>query len=475
MRQLKQHAIHQAKKVGRHLWDHFVPHERNGHNPHVLKHRVLYAYSVLLVLLKVLVIVVPIALPSSSLYSSAITPQNIIDLTNQTRKNLNLGELQENSRLQAAAEAKAENMLQEQYFAHTSPAGVTPWSWMAKAGYRYLYAGENLAVHFTSAEGVGDGWLASPSHRANIVNSRYTEIGIGVSQGEFEGFPTTFVVQMFGQPIGTVATSQVPSVQNPTPVRQVSVARQRATVAPRKVAAAETQPKPVTPEGATSSVPQPAPVELQPVPVAVLSTPAPAALNLTQEVPALPALASTIVPAEPSPAVAAVTPVVDEASLSVIQKAETYQVRLKVTGASAVAVTLANQWATLAQVAGTAVWQGEVPYDVKTFGPSGEQLSVVAWSPSGSVMSEPLAWVAPKAQTQQVYTFNEGADRYATLFGFLTVHNLADSVRRFYFYFLIGLTGAFFLNLLVKFRVQQLSVINHTMLVMVLTLLMIVI
>src|SRR3989338_5912161 len=195
-RRLKKHL----RVAGHHAKDHFIPHRGNNHHPHILRHRVLLGYSVILILLKVISIIGPIALPSSSLYSSAITAENIIDLTNQTRKNLNLPELKESSYLTKAAAAKAADMLKNQYFAHTSPSGVTPWDWVRGAGYDYRYGGENLAVHFEEAEDVEAGWLASASHRANIVNQNYTEIGVGVANGFFEGAPTTFVVQMFGAP-----------------------------------------------------------------------------------------------------------------------------------------------------------------------------------------------------------------------------------------------------------------------------------
>ena len=103
-------------------------------------------------------------------------------------------------------------MLANQYFAHTSPAGVTPWSWFAKNGYSYKYAGENLAVYFTSAEDVYSGWLASPTHKANIIDPRYTEIGVGVAQGEYQGYPAIFVVQHFGYPknAGTLTAPSAP-------------------------------------------------------------------------------------------------------------------------------------------------------------------------------------------------------------------------------------------------------------------------
>ncbi len=182
------------------LWlhDHLLPHKRNGHTPRALHHGSLFSYSVLLLVLKVFTLAVSVALPAASLQSAAITANNIVALTNQTRRELQLTELAVDSKLAAAAQAKADDMLAVGYFSHVSPAGQTPWFWFERYGYKYRSAGENLAANFMAAEDVTAGWMASPTHRENIVSNRFNEIGVGVAQGVFEGYPTTFVVQMFG-------------------------------------------------------------------------------------------------------------------------------------------------------------------------------------------------------------------------------------------------------------------------------------
>lgn len=185
---------------------HFVPSERNGHVPHVLKHRVLVGYSLVLILVKALVLTGYVLLPASSVYSSAVTSENVVRLTNAARSALGLDALKVDARLARAAAAKAEDMVIHAYFAHKSPAGVTPWSWIRAQGYDYRHAGENLAVHLFSAEGVHEGWMASPSHRDNIVSAKYADIGVGVARGTYEGYETVFVVQMFGAPMSPTAT-----------------------------------------------------------------------------------------------------------------------------------------------------------------------------------------------------------------------------------------------------------------------------
>ena len=219
--------------------DHFIPHAGNNHIPHVLHHKALFSYSVILILLKVAVVTVGITFPGYSLFSSAITPANIVSLTNQTRSSLDLPELTVDPKLSAAAQAKAEDMFLNGYFAHTSPSGVTPWYWIRSAGYNYRSAGENLAAHFTQAEDVEAGWMASPTHRENIVSDRYNEIGVGVAQGVFEDHQTTFVVQMFGYEIvpeveGVSETAaEVKEVSEPVPeVEEVAAAPENLVITP---------------------------------------------------------------------------------------------------------------------------------------------------------------------------------------------------------------------------------------------------
>jgi hypothetical protein len=91
-------------------------------------------------------------------------------------------------------------MAARQYFAHYSPDGTSPWYWFDEVGYVYAHAGENLAVHFSDSGEMVEAWMKSPTHRANIINQQYTEIGIGTARGRYEGFDTVFVVQLFGTP-----------------------------------------------------------------------------------------------------------------------------------------------------------------------------------------------------------------------------------------------------------------------------------
>ncbi len=138
------------------------------------------------------------ALRSGSLAS--VISAVLVDLTNVDRSADELSALTVNPVLTAAAQAKADDMASKGYFAHVSPDGVDSWYWFRQQKYTFLYAGENLAVDFSDSVDVERAWMNSLTHRANILNDRFTEIGIATAQGTFQGRPTTFVVQMFGTP-----------------------------------------------------------------------------------------------------------------------------------------------------------------------------------------------------------------------------------------------------------------------------------
>jgi len=144
-----------------------------------------------------------------------ITPGKVIQLTNEDRRNAGLANLRENEKLSRAADQKALDMLASDYFAHTSPKGVTPWKWIEKEGYDYNFAGENLAMDFTTSEKMNQAWLASPTHRANILSDRYTEIGVAAENGLINGHETAVVVQMFGSGDKSVPLTNTPKAEAP--------------------------------------------------------------------------------------------------------------------------------------------------------------------------------------------------------------------------------------------------------------------
>lgn len=143
----------------------------------------------------------------------------IISQTNALRSFLGLNELRENPTLDQAASQKLQDMISGQYFAHTSPSGVLPWYWIEINNYDYTYAGENLAIGFLTAKDTVDAWANSPSHRQNLLNPNFEEIGTAVAPAEIQGSEGFLVVQLFGTPKPTkVAVAAVkPSPSSPAP------------------------------------------------------------------------------------------------------------------------------------------------------------------------------------------------------------------------------------------------------------------
>lgn len=133
--------------------------------------------------------------------ASGLTRAGIILQTNIERGQNGLGFLAEASTLDVMAASKANDMCEEQYFAHTSPAGIGAGELADSFGYDYISVGENLAFgSFAGDAAVVTAWMDSPGHRANILNSKFTEIGVGVTRCLFEGRSVWLAVQYFGRP-----------------------------------------------------------------------------------------------------------------------------------------------------------------------------------------------------------------------------------------------------------------------------------
>lgn len=140
---------------------------------------------------------------STPVFASEITPENIISAVNQKRQENGVSSLVENPQLQVAAKNKSIDMIINNYFEHYAQ-GRTPWMFIKSQGYDYQIAGENLAMGFETSEGVVNAWMNSPVHRANILNSEFEEIGVGVVRGTYtengQTKETTITTEMLAQP-----------------------------------------------------------------------------------------------------------------------------------------------------------------------------------------------------------------------------------------------------------------------------------
>ncbi len=189
----------------------FIPHEGNEHRPHFLGKENLRNVVLIIILLETSTFLIPTLIQINRTGGmAAVLPAVLSNLTNEERQDENLKFLTVNKNLNKAAEMKAEDMAINGYFAHTSPTGKTPWYWIEKVGYKYQYAGENLAINFNDSKDVTDAWMNSPTHKANIVKGTYTEMGTGVAVGMYEGQETTFVAQVYANPMPKVFEQVVP-------------------------------------------------------------------------------------------------------------------------------------------------------------------------------------------------------------------------------------------------------------------------
>jgi uncharacterized protein YkwD len=120
----------------------------------------------------------------------------------QRQANSNLGAFTRKSKLDEIAQARLEDMFEKQYFAHDSPAGENAGSIAEDVNYEYIAIGENIARGgFESDQVLVQAWMDSPGHRANILNSKFTEIGIAVGRGNWGDKDTWIGVQIFARPL----------------------------------------------------------------------------------------------------------------------------------------------------------------------------------------------------------------------------------------------------------------------------------
>jgi hypothetical protein len=213
-------------KTLRHL---FIPHITNNQKAKLLHPSSLTIIAVGLIVFQLILGFADKAFPKVLGYAANISPAEVIRLTNVQRAAIGLNALTENTALDGAALAKGNDMIAKDYWAHFAPDGTSPWSFFLNFGYKYKYAGENLARDFPDASSAVNAWMASPTHKENILNPNYREIGIGVVEGNLAGVETTVIVQFFGAPLSETATiplaqakEEAPSTAKPSPKASIT-------------------------------------------------------------------------------------------------------------------------------------------------------------------------------------------------------------------------------------------------------------
>ena len=178
----------------------FTPHSHNNQKASLLQQSSLLVLLGIYIMVQSAINVFTSFQPGVLGYASYINPDKIIEYTNEYRLQNGREPLVLNDDLTQAALSKAQDMFADNYWAHISPDGTEPWYFIAQSGYNYSHAGENLARDFTNPQSVVDAWINSPSHRKNIIEDDFSEIGVAVVDGDIGGVETTIVVQLFGTP-----------------------------------------------------------------------------------------------------------------------------------------------------------------------------------------------------------------------------------------------------------------------------------
>ncbi len=215
-----------------------IPRESNNQKAKLLHNSSLTVITFVFILYQLIISFVPRFAPKILGFAANISPDEVVRLTNEKRTQAGLLPLSLNSTLSQAAQAKGADMLNKAYWAHVAPDGTQPWVFFTDFGYKYKYAGENLARDFSSASSAIEAWMDSASHRENLLSSKYKEIGIGVVEGNLAGVDTTVIVQFFGAeyadsvPAVPVAEAKAATAQEAVPTPMPPAGQAKILVSP---------------------------------------------------------------------------------------------------------------------------------------------------------------------------------------------------------------------------------------------------
>ncbi|HSX53339.1 MAG TPA: CAP domain-containing protein [Patescibacteria group bacterium] len=186
-------------------------------------------------------------------YASSMSVSDLLSGTNQQRAANGVANLNLNSQLDSAAQAKANDMVARNYWSHNTPDGSPPWVFITNAGYQYKSAGENLAYGFSTSADTIAGWMNSPEHKANLLGTGYSDVGFGFANSpDFNGSgPETVVVAEYASPLvvpAPAATAAPPAPKAAAPAPAPTLAPEDAPTpqaAPPKPAVATSKPSTV--------------------------------------------------------------------------------------------------------------------------------------------------------------------------------------------------------------------------------------
>ncbi|MBI4033574.1 CAP domain-containing protein [Candidatus Saccharibacteria bacterium] len=195
-------------------------------------------------------------------YATSMSSSGLLNSTNSARADNGAAALKINNKLAAAAQAKANDMAARNYWSHNTPEGNPPWTFVTTQGYSYQKLGENLAAGFSDEQSTVNGWMGSPPHRENLLDSAFSDVGFGWANNpnytSAGGGPMTIVVAFYGKPqVLAAQTNTAPAPPAPAPAKAVTPAPAPAgstkPATPAPAVPAEPETKPATPPPNTES------------------------------------------------------------------------------------------------------------------------------------------------------------------------------------------------------------------------------
>ncbi len=236
--------------------DLFIPHKRNGYRPHAIRSTGLIVFALYIFTFQMVYNVQTGNGFHVLGYATNVNTSALLSETNSHRAANGFASYANSVQLTQAAQAKANHMIANDYWSHYAPDGTTPWYFIDQAGYSYTRAGENLAYGFATSSGVVTGWMNSPGHKANILDSGFAHVGFGIANGaNFQGGENTVVVAMYGEPIVSAPAPAPTPAPSPTPA---STPAPQPTAAPASAPVSEaSEPEQEAEEEPTEEAPEP--------------------------------------------------------------------------------------------------------------------------------------------------------------------------------------------------------------------------
>ena len=228
------------------LKKYFIPHEENNYHPHILHTKRAVFYGAVSLVLKMVVVLFVLALPARVFVLPdvlAMEQKKILAFTNELRAQKGLEPFTEVSKLDLSAQNKADDMAKYSYFSHTNEENKTVSNWVKETGYSYRFAGENLAMGFSTARDVVNAWVKSPTHYANLIDTDFLEFGAGLQSGEYNGVPTVFVAEHFASPakiaVASVKTTPAEIARTKEPEVKTVARAEEPVIQPETIVLAE--------------------------------------------------------------------------------------------------------------------------------------------------------------------------------------------------------------------------------------------